>query len=234
MINVYCLTSSKYIWAIEPFAYLFNTFWSAQQPCYIVTDAEPDFSLPTNFGVHLINKGEPLEQEKWSNGVIEFLNRIEDELLVILLEDYWIVRKVDNQGVNTLGDLMRAHPDIIRVDLTDDRQYAGDMEDVGYFGHYDLVETPNDSPYQLSLQAGIWRRELLLKLLRPDLSPWQVELYLSPTMYERDDMRVLGTRQRPIRYINAFKGGDSEKVLNLEGIPKEHLRVMEERGWLKD
>ena len=181
----------------------------------------------------MLTEGEPLPQDKWSNGVIELLEHIDDELLVILLEDYWLVRKVDNQGVNTLADLMRIHKDILRVDLTDDRQYAGDMKDVGYYGHYDLVSTPNDSPYQLSLQAGIWRRELLLKLLRPELSPWQVELYLSPTMHERDDMRVLGTRQRLIRYINAFKGGDSEKVLNLEGIPKEHLEVMEAKGWLK-
>ncbi len=86
----------------------------------------------------------------------------------------------------------------------------------------------------MSLQGGIWRKELLLKVLRPELSPWQVELHLSPTLHERNDMRVLGSRQRPLRYINAFQGGDSEKVLNLDGIPKEHLEVMEERGWLKN
>ena len=156
-----------------------------------------------------------------------------------MLEDYWITRKVDNTGIDTLADYQRNHTDILRVDLTDDRQYAGDRFDIGAWGHYDMLETPSDSPYQVSLQAGIWNRRLLLKLIRPELSPWEVELYLSPALHERvtlknvNDMRVVGTRQRPIRYINAFKGGDSSEVLNLEGIPEHHRKHMEEQGWLK-
>ncbi|KKM02137.1 hypothetical protein LCGC14_1787360, partial [marine sediment metagenome] len=30
-----------------------------------------------------------------------------------------------------------------------------------------------------------------------------------------------------------FRGGDSEKVLNLDGIPHEHLEEMKNRGWIK-
>jgi len=234
MINVYVFTSEKYLWALEPFAYLFNTYWSEQQPCTIVTDVVPDFELPSNFNVSTISDNNPLPQKQWSNGLIAMLTNIKDEHFVFLLEDYWIVRKVDNTGIETLAEYIHNHPKILRMDLTDDRQYAGDMKDIGAWGHYDIVETPNDSPYQMSLQAGIWNRRLLLKLIRPDLTPWEVELYLSPTLHERKDMRVVGTRQRPIRYINAFRGGDSEKVLNLEGIPNEHLEVMRSRGWIKE
>jgi hypothetical protein len=81
------------------------------------------------------------------------------------------------------------------------------MKDIGAWGHYDLVETPNDSEYQMSLQAGIWNRDLLLSLMRPGLDPHEVELNLSPTLHERNDMRVIGTRQRPVRYSNIYYQG---------------------------
>ena len=162
------------------------------------------------------------------------LENISDSHFVFLLEDYWLCRTVDHQAIETLADWASGQPDVLRVDLTDDRQYAGDMRDIGYLGRLDMVETPPDSPYQFSLQAAIWNRELLLELVRPELTPWEAELYLSPTLHEIGDrMRAVGTRQRPIRYINAFKGGDSEEVLNLEGIPGEHVVEMRKRGWVK-
>jgi len=231
-LQVYVLTNSKYMWAIQPFAYLFNCFWSELQPVTVVTDVVPNFNLPPNFSVMLLNDGHPLPKEKWSDGLMAMLDMIPDEILVLLLEDYWLVRTVDNRGINTLADYMRDHREILRVDLTDDRLYAGDRYDIGAWGHYDLIETPGDSPYQMSLQAGIWNRDLLLSLLRPGLNPHEVELYLSPTIHERGDMRVIGTRQRLIKYANVYYQGKVQEE-QIAMVPKEHLKVIKERGWLK-
>jgi hypothetical protein len=46
-------------------------------------------------------------------------------------------------------------------------------------------------------------------------------------------MRVLGTRQNPVRYANVFKGGDTDNLLNLEQIPGEHMEYMRGLGWLE-
>ena len=198
----------------------------------VVSDVIPDYDLPDNFTIKSMNGGEPLPKENWSDGLIVMLQNIPDDVFVLLLEDYWPIRRVDNIGVDTMADYMRGHKEILRVDLTDDRQYAGDRFDIGAWGHYDLIETPGDSPYQMSLQAGIWNRDLLLSLLRPGLNPHEVELYLSPTLHERGDMRVIGTRQRIIRYSNIYYQGkvQSEQIAM---VPKEHLKVIKERGWLK-
>ncbi len=198
----------------------------------VVSDVLPDYELPPNFIIKSMNGGKPLPKENWSDGLIVMLQNIPDDVFVLMLEDYWLIRKVDNSGVDTLADYMRIHKDILRVDLTDDRQYAGDRVDIGAWGHYDLIETPGDSPYQMSLQAGIWNRDLLMSLLRSGLNPHEVELHLSPTLNERGDMRVLGTRQRLVRYANLYYQGKVQAE-QIKMIPKEHLKVIKEMGWLK-
>jgi hypothetical protein len=211
-------TCDKYLWALRPFSYLFNTYWSAGQRVIVVGYARPPFDLPPNFDFYSIAPQEYAAQD-WSTGMLEFFKTdLAPELFVWLLEDYWLCRQVDNTGVNTLTDYAAQHPGILRVDLTTDRLYNGQMFDVESFGHYDIVETPYKSPYQMSLQAGIWRKSHLLRILRPNLTPWQVEIDTRPPK----NLRVIGTRQYPVRYLNAFKGNDPTKTLNLDQLTDAH------------
>ncbi|MHC4711080.1 MAG: hypothetical protein ACYTA3_11840 [Planctomycetota bacterium] len=226
-IPVYVCTADKYLWALKPFAYLFNIFWSSMQPVTILGYNTPDFALPPNFDFKSL--GEDGGQDKWSDGIIRALRGIEDELLVLLLDDYWLTRTADNTGVATLADYVYQHPNVLRMDLTTDRLYTGGMFEVESYGHYDIVETPPGSSYQMSLQAGIWRRKLLLALLQPGMSPWAVELQTSPP----ENMRALGTRQNPVKYANVFQGGNPDNLLNLEQLPKEHVDYMRGQGWLE-
>lgn len=226
-IRVIVTTCDRYLKYVQPFAYLFNLFWSSLQPVDILGYKAPDFPLPPNFTFY--SAGEDGGQDHWTDGIIKFLGSTDDELLVLLLDDYWLCRKADNSGVATLADYMYGRQNVLRLDLTADRLYAGNMRDVESYGHYDIVETPHGTPYQMSLQAGIWRRNLLLDLLKPDMSPWAVELQTQPP----ESMRVLGTRQSPLRYANVFKGGDPGNLLNLSQIPGEHVEYMKGRGWLK-
>lgn len=229
---VYVFTCEKSAWTLQPFAYLFNLFWSPDWPVIVAGERKQPAPLPPNFSWWSYGKEWPAD--RWSNGVMRFLEKQDADVCVLLLDDYWLVREVDVEGIDILAGLARETPDLLRIDLTDDRQYNGDSRDVGYCGRFDLVETPGDSPYQMSLQAGIWRRDLLLSVLRPDLSPWQVELFLSPTLHERQDLRVLGTRQRPVRYANATKGGAAGEVVQEQWalIHAEQREYIKAQGWL--
>ncbi len=231
---VLVVTSARYLWALRPFAYLFNIYWSDSQPVIVVSDARPDFALPPNFEVRIIGNGKPIPAERWTDGLIEALEWLDDTHTVIMLEDYWLVRRVDALGVSYLVNFMAqiTQAAVLRMDLTADRQYNGYAKNVGYLGHYDLVETPGESEYQMSLQAGIWNVNLLLGLLKPGMSPWDVELQLSPLLHDREDLRVLGTRQCPIRYINAFKSGQEFELQQLDQLPAHHREELESYGWL--
>lgn len=231
MIPTYVMTSVRYHRLLQGFAYLFNIFWSSLQPVVVVTDKMPrGIHLPPNFDVKSVTGGLPAPKDRWSDMLISALEHCPTTHLVLLLDDYFLTRYVDDGAVPALAELARLHPEILRVDLTDDRQFNGEAFSIGCWGAYDLVETPCTSPYQASLQAGVISRDHMLSVLRPGLSPWAVELQTD--LASRPDLRVVGTKNAPVRYANISKGGDDNQKLSYEGIPAEHLAYMESMRWL--
>lgn len=231
MIPIYVVTSKRYHKLLPGFAYLWNIFASSLASVVVVTDAIPKgIHLPPNFEVRSVTGGFPVGKEKWSDCLIEALTHCPQSHLLLMLDDYWLVRSVPDGAIPTLAEYATLHPEILRVDLTDDRQFNGAAKSIGSWGSFDMVETPPESAYQMSLQAAIWSRDHLLSILRPGLSPWQVELQTS--LAERPDLRVCGTAQRPLHYINVSTGGDDKRVLSYSGLPEEHRKHMEAAGWL--
>ena len=215
-IKVFVEVSDRYLWTLKPFAYLFNIYWSSLQPVIVAGYSRPNFRLPDNFQFFQIAPNN-YPAENWSDGMIRFLKAQQDQHFVFLLCDYWLCRTVDVRGVQTCYEYIKHRPNVLRLDLTDDRQYAGGMIDIDMWGSYDIIETPPGTPYQMSTQAGIWNRELMLSLLNPKTSAWDVEIQTQPP----EPIRVLGTRQKPIRDANAIHKGEIDFEA-LELIPEQH------------
>ncbi|KKL91618.1 hypothetical protein LCGC14_1892880 [marine sediment metagenome] len=227
-LRVFVEVSDKYLWTLKPFSYLFNVYWSTLQPVVIGGYKKPDFSLPDNFEFYQIDE-ENYPAKKWSDGMLRFFRAYNDDHFVFMLSDYWLCRTVDIRGVAACHDYIVERPEVLRIDLTDDRLYAGGRKDIGAWGCYDMIETESDTPYQMSTQAAIWSRKLFLSLLIPGKSPWEVELHTRPP----ESMRVLGTRQMPVRYANALLKG-SVDWHQLRRIPTEHLNHIKDNEWLPE
>lgn len=226
-------TCNEYADVLPGFAHLFNSYWSALQP--VAYAGCPKMDLPQNFEWYDV---ESRVAERWSDGLIEFLNMLDDPIVCWLLEDYYLYRGIDHEAVKTLAEYMWMNTDILKIDLTGDRLYSGTAVDVDTWGHIDLVETSWDTPYQFSIQAALWNRKRLLSVLRPEMSPWNWELQDHPIT----DLRVLGTRQWPIRYVNFLGmglGKDEYRTRHqqegmagttIERIPPEQVEFMQEHG----
>lgn len=229
-LRVIVVTSDRYLWALKPFSYLFNQFWGEKQPVLVAGYNPPTWRLPPNFAFHSISKHD-YPQEKWSNAFIELLNSIPDEYFVLMLEDYWLTRQVDTNAVDVFHKFMAQTGDIVRFDLTNDRLHAkGDCrnaQEIPPIDHYDIVYTPPDTPYQMSFQAAIWSRGLLLQVLEPDKSPWEVELH---TQFP-PDFGVVGSRQWPVRYANAIRKGAIDED-QLKMIRQPYMAKV--REWIPD
>lgn len=217
---VVVLTSDYYLWALQPFSYLFNVYFSSLQPVVVGGFRKPEFQLPPNFIFMSLDK-ENYPPEKWSDGLIRLLNHVPDSHVLFMLEDYWLCRTVDMRGLDACFTYILNKPDVLRIDLTSDRLYAGGMFDVEAYGSYDIIETPFETPYQMSLQAAIWNRRLFLELLEPGKTAWETEIHTKPP----NSMRVLGTRQLPMRYANAILKGKLDRD-QLKYIPLEHRDVL--------
>ncbi len=227
--SVIVSVSDKHLWCLKPFSYLFNRYWSPDQKVVVAGYTPPPFELPRNFAFYTISQPQ-YPKEKWANGLIEFLDIYQADYGVIMLEDYWISRRVDFQAIYSLTEYMARHPEILRVDLTADRLYAGGMRDVDYWDRFDIIEAAG-SQYQMSLQAGLWNlrilRDLLTKLPATSRSAWDVEL-TGTTLINNfgDKMRVVGTRQWPIRYANGLNNAAGKKIF-YENLSLEDANVVQ-------
>lgn len=168
--------------------------------------------------------------DKWSDGLVKYLNSIKEQFVLIMLDDYWLARTVDIRGIGTLFDYMAERPDILRVDLTGDRLYAGGMKDRESYGHYDMVSAPG-SEYQMSLMPGLWNKGLLLEVLRLNWTPWQVELEGTSVVNAQPELVVVGTRQWPIRIVNSLRNG--REWVDLGDIDRQHVDEFVKRKWLE-
>lgn len=218
--RVLVYTCDPYLWALQPFAYLFNKYWSEDQKVVVAGFAHPTFKLPSNFIFYSIDKRN-FPPENWTDGLIHVLNDMPEERFILFLEDYWLTRRVDTAAVAMALSYVSIHKDILRFDLTADRLYAGGMRDVDSVDHYDIIETPKETPYQISLQTAVWNKRQMLELLVPGKTAWEFEIHTQL----KPGMRVFGTRQWPIRYCNAVHKGeiDYEQILQ---ISENHRRVI--------
>jgi hypothetical protein len=211
VLRVFVITNDNSLWCLSPFTYLFNKYWSPEQEVVIAGYHRPKFEIPRNFSFYSLG---PVNapQDKWSNGLIKLLTEAPDDFSIFMLEDYWISRPVDAGFMKVAHNYMQSDSSVIRFDLTGDVAYCNGDEryafDYGFINHYDVVYKPTDKSYRMSFQSGIWNNKLLLSLLQKDKSPWEVELQ---TVIP-EHLLVLGTKQWPLRYVNAVWKGELDIV----------------------
>lgn len=230
--QVIVTTSNKSMWTLKAFSYLFNTYYSSLQNVHVVCESVPRFHLPVNYICHPVHLDGIVDwpKDRWTDGLVRYLNSIPEQHVLILLDDYWLIRTVDTRGINTLHEYMLERPEVLRVDLTGDRLYAGGMQDVDCYGHFDIVSAQG-SQYQMSLMPGLWNKALLLEVLQPNWSPWDVELSGTSIVNDRPELIVVGTRQWPIRIINSLR--NEREWVDVSGIDQMHLDHITKNNWLE-
>jgi hypothetical protein len=215
--NVVVFTSNKHNWCLKPFSILFNKYWGENQGVMIGGYEPPGFPLPNNFKFYQISP-EEYGKGQWGDGVWKFFHDVGYEQALIMLEDYWICRHVDVEGMEILnGFLKHLGERCLRVDVTADRLYAGTMRDIGYWERFDIIQAPG-SQYEMSLQAG------MQELRREYRSAWDVELH-GTGIVTSHDLNVYGTRQWPLRYCNGMNNAKGKKVI-LDALTKEDIDLI--------
>lgn len=203
--RAFVFSSDKTAWALQAFAHQHNKYMNGW-PATVWGFTPPTFPLPGNFDFRSIGPFSDYPVDKWSNSLIKAAEQTPEEIFLWTMDDFWLCRHADIQALFLLEQYMVDHPEVARIDLTTDRLYAANMYDYKSLGRLDLIASSLPVPYLLSFQAGIWRKSALLKYLIPDETPWQVEME-GTTRMNNDRALVLGTRQAPLRYLNAVQKG---------------------------
>ena len=231
--RVLVLTSDRYLPAIGVFAYLFNKYWRPETQVVISGFRAPEFELPPNFTFHSVGDQSDFPFNRWSNALYKTLEYFRDDVFVLMLEDYWLTRPVNEHAVSILVDYARTNPDVLKIDISADRLYAAGADTHYATYHYlDLVLSKAGSPYHMSLWPGIWNSSLLLLVLAPDESPHDLEIAGSTRLSEKfPAMQVVGTRQNPVQITLGLRARDYSKV-NIGDLPAEDVLFLKENHYL--
>lgn len=233
--RVIVTTSDKYLPALRPFMYLFNKYWSKEQEVLVAGFSNPRFALPNNFTFLSIGKQRDYPFKKWSDALIHLLKHhgVNDEAFILMLEDYWLTRHVNLRAVEMLYDYAVQFKYTLKIDLTGDRLYArGADRSYGVVNYLDLVKSMPGSPYHMSLMCGVWRRDNLLKALKPGESPHDIELHGTTRVSHLQELLVLGTRQWPVRHTLGLRGGD-HSTLKLDELQERDINELREKGYFE-
>lgn len=249
--KVFVTTSDWYNPILPGFTYLFNRFWSPEQPVTVLCYTLPDCDVPSNFSLQSLGdpaefgndivewspgrRGpyfrEPYPTPKWTDSMKRWVECLTDPYFILLQIDYFIHKTVNIRQIELLEKYLGVD-DVVKIDLSADRFHAphrGYADEQGM----QIIESDQRALYRSSLQAAIWTREYFAALLKPGRSPWEFEVL---GMHEQmnDGRRILGLAQPdfgPVPYLNVYSGGAvnwGELQLLDEGIKAE----MFARGWI--
>lgn len=106
----------------------------------------------------------------WSWCVERALNRMPEDIVLYMQEDYFLIGDLDADKLNEIVSMMEMHSDIECVHL----HVAGNSisKPCDYSG---LRKTSRWDRYFVSCQAALWRKSVLKKLLRMHENAWQFE-----------------------------------------------------------
>lgn len=191
--------------------------------------------LKDKWQFHSIGKFEDYPVERWSDAVISYLQGLQDELFLLMLEDYWLMRPVNEMALYSAHGYMMEHKDVVRFDVAADRMFARNARYLETWGSLDVCEAKGQ--YSLSYQASIFRKSLLLELLQAGESPWQSELNGSQRLNQLP-YKVVGSYQWPVMYMIVMNKGK----LDLQGdwmypsrrLTQADLRELSILGYLND
>ena len=111
----------------------------------------------------------------WARRVAAQLRQLNDDYVLLLLDDYFVLNSLSDRTKKTLADFLSLQsPDYVRLVNVPSRKLNATFE---------LLDS--NCSYQINLQAAVWKRNVLILLLEAASgNPWQTEVRLQRLMLE--------------------------------------------------
>ena len=208
MLKIVTLTSNAYVRVVPGFAHLFNKFWGENQEVTVVGYDAPRPQMPRNFRWLSLGKQ---EDYSWSAGVLRLCSLLDESHVLVFLEDYYLSKPVDTDLIARLYNYMLDNPEIVKIDLTDDRGKLEHTAWVDPAAPTEMIMSGPETHFQTSTQAALWERRFLWRFLSEKESAWEFEKRGSKRIIEARkrgtfDGLILGCKVPPVHYINAIGG----------------------------
>lgn len=180
---------------------------------------------------YIIGRQEDYPANRWSDSFLQVLDNVAEKTFIFMLEDYILIRDVDNLGVKHLYDYVKDRDYVLKADLTHDRLWSGGgtrylwgFNTYGHCGHLDLIRSYVGTDYQMSLWGGIFNRDTMRQFVVPGETAQQLELNGTHRVNSvGDSVLVIGTRQSPFKHANIIQAGglNQHETVGLPALDEE-------------
>lgn len=128
---------------------LLNKYWTDRPKTYLISNEV----LPEYDGVTVYAAGKDAE---WSKKVQVAIEKVEEDYIILLLEDFFTTRKVNEQAVEELANIIDQNG-IKYCKLLNQSRIKGKA----FNGNKNLHIISRDEEYGISLQPAIWKKDFL-------------------------------------------------------------------------
>jgi len=205
----------------EPFCHGLRKYW-------------PDCPWPVRFVTNYLDApcGGSLmvgEDSDWTAMQRRALGWVSSEVILFMLDDFWLTGPVDTKSLVEFADLIMDKK-VDRIHLTN----FGDEKRTPCKSNIDrrLNGYTKGSRYRTSLQAGLWRVDTFLSLMRDGESPWDFETKGSVRSQDSSFMFLNVKEHLYIPYIKrpgACEQGEWTKLAR-EYAARERLKINFSKG----
>lgn len=202
-----------------------------------------DFTVDIGWKVYSIGNQSDYPVEKWSNALIKVLNQVADEVFILMFDDFWLTRQVNVNALAMIYGYMQQFTNVIKFDLATERlfaegggKYLYGNQTYNTLGYLDLIKSNHASAYHMSLWGGMWRRDLLKKVLVFGEAAQQIELNGTQRLAQYgDEILVLGTRQAPLMHANVIQAGEwnQDHNVGLPALSEADRKELRELGYIE-
>lgn len=154
------------LWPI--FFHFFEKNWKdCPYPIYLSTETKSFYYEGLN--IKTINSGKPTDT--WCSIFEETLKKLPYDNIIVILEDFFIIDKVNEQILSEFIQLMRNDSMLACINLSD-QPVNYEME-----SGFELVKKPMRKRYWVCFLPALWSKKALLDLISPYESAWQFEVF---------------------------------------------------------
>lgn len=163
-VTVLVVSCDQYADAWELF---FRLFWKHWPDCPYPVCLGTNYLTYSDGRVRCIPVG---EDRNWSSNLLIMLERIPSPYVLLCLDDYFLLKRIDTTSIQRCFDILEALKggQVLISKVPKTQQTVGGYPEIG--------EIRPGTPYRTSLNVGCWRKVILQELAREGESPWEFEI----------------------------------------------------------
>lgn len=167
--------------AWEPFFELFWKYWP-DCPYKVVLNTESK-KYEGGGNVECFEFYKKGERVFYGERLLKHLNKIDTAYVLILMDDFFLRKKVDESKIEFCLNELKNHSDIAVFSFDAVRDELNIDDGI----YQDFILRPKYGEYKMNFQGAIWNKQVLIKCIRSFETPWEIETKGSMRTFEMNE-----------------------------------------------